>query len=612
MTETIGEIIRKQEQDYISGPSTISEYVEFDMHETLEKVDAYLNSKHTTGAVDSMEREKPFFNIVTASVNIWYRATDIDRKNIKIRAGKRSDYIASFLATIKLHEWMRNNYFGAFLNDWGRSLARYGSSVIKFTKKDDGLSAEVIPWNRLIVDQVSFEDAPVIEKLYLTEAQLRKRVVTHGYDKEQVNALCNALTSRKTLDKRNKDNKDDMVEVFEIHGELPLSHLTGKEEDEETYTQQMHVISYVGEGRGRNRDYKDFTLVSGKEKKHPYMITHLIKEDGRTLSIGAVEHLFEAQWMVNHTAKAIKDHLDLASKLIFQTSDANYAGRNALTNIESGDIMVYEMGQPLTQLNNSSHDISALQSFGSQWKALAQEITSTPDSLMGNTAPSGTAWRQVEALQQEAHSLFEIMVENKGFYIEEMMREHILPYVVTTLDTTDEVTEVLTAEQIEVIDSEYIPKAAIKYANKVIKENLLEGRPVTQEEQAMLTEDAENELKGEFAKMGSQRFIKPSDVPDKTWKDIFEDFVWDCEVDVTGENKNYKDDLATLTTVFQTIAGNPMVLQDPSAKLLFNRILETTATVSPIELSQLKSTPVPQAPQAQPAEMNQVGGQLPV
>jgi hypothetical protein len=275
--------------------------------------------------------------------------------------------------------------------------------------------------------------------------------------------------------------------------------------------------------------------------------------------------------------------------------------------------MVHEINQPLTQMNNSSHDISALQSFGSQWKALAQEITSTPDSLMGNTAPSGTAWRQVEALQQEAHSLFEIMVENKGFYIEEMMREYVLPHIEKQLDTTDEVAEVLTAEQIEVIDSQYIPNAAIKYANKVVKENLLQGRPVTQEEQQALISGAEDELKGEFAKMGSQRFIKPSDIPSKTWADIFEDFVWDCEVDVTGENKNYKDDLATLTTVFQTIAGNPMVLQDPSAKLLFNRILETTATVSPIELSQLKSAPMPQAPQAQPAGMNQVeGGQLPV
>ena len=79
--------------------------------------------------------------------------------------------------------------------------------------------------------------------------------------------------------------------------------------------------------------------------------------------------------MLNHTAKQIKDQLDLASKLIFQTSDGNFVGQNALTSIESGDIMIHQINQPLTQLANNSHDITSLQNFGQQWKALGNEIT---------------------------------------------------------------------------------------------------------------------------------------------------------------------------------------------------------------------------------------------
>jgi hypothetical protein len=51
--------------------------------------------------------------------------------------------------------------------------------------------------------------------------------------------------------------------------------------------------------------------LRARERKDPYMITHLIEEDGRTLSIGAVEYLFDAQWMQNHTVKNMKDLLDL-------------------------------------------------------------------------------------------------------------------------------------------------------------------------------------------------------------------------------------------------------------------------------------------------------------
>lgn len=77
MDETIYDLVRKAEQNDQQGSTTISKYVTFDMRENIEKIDAYLNSKHISGDTDDMGREKPFFNIVTAAVNIWYRATDI-------------------------------------------------------------------------------------------------------------------------------------------------------------------------------------------------------------------------------------------------------------------------------------------------------------------------------------------------------------------------------------------------------------------------------------------------------------------------------------------------------------------------------------------------------
>jgi hypothetical protein len=153
----VAELVRKLEQDYITGTTTISKYVDFSQYENIEKIDAYLNSKHVSGSEDSLGREKPFFNIVTAAVNIWYRATDIDRKNIRIKANQLSQHLPAFIATLHLQEWMRREGFGAFLNEWGRSLARYGSSVLKFVEKGGTLKATVMPWNRLITDTVDFE-----------------------------------------------------------------------------------------------------------------------------------------------------------------------------------------------------------------------------------------------------------------------------------------------------------------------------------------------------------------------------------------------------------------------------------------------------------------------
>ena len=222
--------------------TTISKYVKFDQRENLEKIDAYLNSKHISGEVDSKGREKPFFNIVTAATNIWYRATDIDRKNIRIVPTKLADETTAFLATILLQEWMRKKAFGQFLNDWGLSLARYGSSILKFVEKEGELHQEVMPWPNMIVDSVDFYANPKIEKFWLTPAQLLQR---KGYDKTFVNSLIQDLEARETPDEQDKDDKVGYIPIYEIHGEMPLSYLTGEMKDEDTYAQQMHVISFI-------------------------------------------------------------------------------------------------------------------------------------------------------------------------------------------------------------------------------------------------------------------------------------------------------------------------------------------------------------------------------
>ena len=281
----IGEIVRRNEMNFTQGETLISKYVSVNMYENLNKIDAYLNSKHISGETDSLGREKPFFNICTAAVNVWYRATDLDRKNIRIKAKKTKDVITSFLATVHLQDWMRRDNFGYFLNDWGRSLARYGSSVVKFVEQKGELHAMVVPWNRLIVDPIDFDDDVVIEVLELTEAQLRKR---KGYNQDMVDKLCDTIAVRQTMDGNQKDNKSGYIKLYEVHGELPLSYLTGKEKDEDIYVQQMHTISFVASKEKGKID--DFTLVSGREVQNPYMITHLIKEDGQTLSMDYESH----------------------------------------------------------------------------------------------------------------------------------------------------------------------------------------------------------------------------------------------------------------------------------------------------------------------------------
>lgn len=601
--QNLFEIVREAEDNYLHYTAELGEYVEWDMHDTIETIDAYLNSKHISGSEDSLGRPKPFFNIVTAAANIWYRATDIDRKDIRILPDKAQNTALAFVATVLLQNWMKKTRFGQFLNEWGRTLARYGSAVVKFVERDGELIATVVPWNRLIVDPIDFDATPRIEKFYKTPGQLRNMATPGhpdyaGYDLEKVEGLVSAIATRKTLDGKTKDNNTNFVELYEVHDLLPDYLLIDEEpedEDDTKYVQQMHVISYVESGvKG---EYEDYCLYKGREKKDPYMITHLIKEDGRTLAIGAVESLFTAQWMTNHSMKNQKDTLDLASKLIFQTADTKFQGQNVLTAIETGDIFVHGENKPLTRVANDKPDIQAFQGFAQQWQSLAQEITSTPDAIRGVTLPSGTPYSLGAFLGAQANSLFEIMTENKGLHLEDMLREWIIPNLMKKMNTKDEIVGVLEDHEIQEIDAMYVPKEAVRRYNERIKKELLKEEPDMAVISPYMQEMEEMQVKGELGPLGNRRFFKPDEIGDKTWKEALKDFEWEVTIEVTNENTDKQAVLTTLASLLQTIAANPAILQDPNAKAIFSKIISETGVISPIQI-----TPSVPAPQASPPQ----------
>lgn len=590
--ESIGALVRRLENNYISGSTHPSKYVTVSFSEDIARVYAYLESKHISGEFDSQGREKPFFNVVLASRNIWFRATDLDRKNIRFKATKSTEILTQFVATAILQDWMRRENFGQFLNNWGLNMAGFNETIVEFVEQGSRLIPSVLSWNRTICDSIDFKNNPKIKIIELTEAQLRKN---KSYNKAIVDKLCNALRNRENLQRQQKDvNNAKYIKLYEIHGEFSQATyntakgLTVKTGDSDIYFQQMHVISYL-ENKDNEDSYEDYTLFSGKEED-PHLLTALLPEiDGSIALRGAVKCLFDTQWMANHTVKAMKDQLDLASKLIFQTADTTFVGQNALSAIENGQILVHAVNMPLTQIQNNSHDIVSLETFGQMWKSLGNEIVGISEAMLGKNPPSGTAWGQTRAILAESQSLFEIMTENKGLYIEQMLRTYVIPFIKKQLKTSKEIATTLESYGIDKIDTAYIKQQAVKMMMNKDIESVLNGKQPTQD-----FAGAMQEVQGQMGAMGAQRFLKPSDIPNKTWADIFNDFEWDIECDITGEDAPDKDDLETLTTVLQTISQNPRVLSDPNAKLIFNKILQIAGGISPLEL--MDSAPYQPAP----------------
>jgi len=593
-------LVSSMEEKFIDGTIHPSKYVSQKPSEDINTIEAYLNSKHTSSSTDALGREKPFYNISIIARNVTFRATDLDRKDVRVKAPIARAVLPAFIATLKLQEWMRKSDFGKFLNDWGITLAGYNEAVVKFVEKDGELFKMVIPWNKLIFDSIDFNNNPVIEVLEFTPAQLK---MNKNYDQDMVAKLIEATTTRKGNTRQQKDNKSNYIRLYEVHGLMPLSYITNNTDDADEYVQQMHIISFV-------RSEEGYTLYSGREAKSPYMLTALFPEvDGSVGFNGSVKNLFDAQWMVNDSVKLIKDQLALASKLVFQTSDQNFLSQNVLTDMEQGKILVYAQNQPLTQLANNAHDITSIQNYQTMWRQNAQEIDSTPDIEMGKNFASGTAYRQAMIVERKSNSNFEIMTENKGFFLDRMMSEYVLPYLKKTeLNNKDEIVGTLEDAGVKQIDAKYIKNEATKKTNQQLIDKVLNGEEVTPETQNGLMEANTKTIKDGLNELGTKRFYKPSEIGEKTWKEIFKDLEWETFTDCTDEQYDTQAVLTTLSEAFQTVAkmgGRPMT---PQESFLFNEILKTSSIVSPIQFEGIEQ------PQqlATPNGGASVGASLPV
>lgn len=610
-TETLNEIVRRAENNLLTGSSKLGEHVERSMHDTIERIFAYLNSRFTDSPTDSLGRDKPFFNIVTAATNIWFRATDIDRKDIVVQPDKNADVVPAFFASILLQEWMTKAKFGVFLNNWGRVLAQYGSAIVKFVDRGDELDCSVVPWNRAIVDPIDFYSLPRIEKIFKTPAQLIHMATEGhpdyvGYNLEAVKNLIDSRKPRENLRGQTKDNISEFLEIYEVHGEMSQAvYKRAKGEqpkagDENIFFQQMHVISWIEDKK--TKKFEDVNIYCGKEKKDPYMLTHLIPEDGQTLSVGAVETLFDAQWMANHTMKAWKDQMDLASKLVFQTADTSFLGKNVLTNIEVGDIFTHSPNMPIEQFPNVAHDIGTIQNFLSVWQTLGQEVSSTPDAARGINPPSNQPLGTTQIVTNQGLSLFEIMTENKGLALEDMLRTHIIPFLKSKMDNEDEVMAILADHDIKKFDSRYVPRQAIRNHNNNVKEGMKKwaAGETTFPPQPFDQQMEEMRVKQDLAQLGNVRPLSPGDV---TWKDALKDLEWNILVQITSEQRDKQVILQNLVEMLKIVA----TISPQDAQMIYKRIMQETNLFSPIELSMPSSVESPvQAPAQVPQDNLQV------
>jgi len=142
MADTIFELIKREESAYQALPVAIVENYEWHMFEHIKKTILYKNSQYSSGNSD----DKPFKNIIRPILNLQYRATGFDLKDIVLFVNDAQKYFMSFLVK-KYHEmWARQNKMDDFIDDMVEAYCDFGGVLVK----DIGQKRpEVVPWARI-------------------------------------------------------------------------------------------------------------------------------------------------------------------------------------------------------------------------------------------------------------------------------------------------------------------------------------------------------------------------------------------------------------------------------------------------------------------------------
>jgi hypothetical protein len=122
--DAIFDFVKKQRTQYGAYTIEIADGYEYSRYQTLRTIELYHNSKFTTGNLDSLKREEPFYNIVKFRVNVATRATDIDTKDVQVSSESADGYAQSFILSLKNRNWMKHANFAAFLNRFGHVRAK--------------------------------------------------------------------------------------------------------------------------------------------------------------------------------------------------------------------------------------------------------------------------------------------------------------------------------------------------------------------------------------------------------------------------------------------------------------------------------------------------------
>lgn len=580
---TIYDYIREQESGY-QKPIPLADGWSWSMKDHLEHSFLLKNSQFIE--YNENRTLRPNKNVILAMMNVQYRTEGFDVKDIDLYIDDVAEHYKSFLVR-KFHDkWVLENSIDTAIDETVESYADYGGALVR---KSDTARPEVIDLRTIaFCNQTNILAYPFGIKHVLSASELRDKT-------KWGDGNYGATMDVETLIKLAKREEKDEIEVFEVHGTLPVEWLSDSPsyvEETKKDVQQIQIVAYY---KDENNQEQGVTLFKYKEPKLPFKFLARDEVKGRALGRGGIEELFEAQAWTNWNEIKVTEMMEAASKIIPVTDDPSIAAKHpsGMKDMDNLEFLEVGEGKSVRAFDNVPRNLTAFNDALLRWEEHGQRLSSAGDALMGETPSSGTPFKLYEAQQIEGKGMHKYRQGKIAVFWDEIYRDWVLPYIQKEIVQGRTFLSELSADEMQSISEQVMEN----YANRKRTEEVLSGEMPTDKE--FLRQEAQTQ----FLKGGNKKFIEI--LKDEIKKPL------SVVTNIAGKQKNLALLTDKLVNVMRQYISTPQIRQDPEMTKLLNTILESSG-LSPIMFGSTPQQPqqmqpqMPQQPQTSTQPMQEL------
>lgn len=581
MEKDINEIykfILDEEASWKTTRVPITNSKDWNMSEHIERCTNVSNGWYHSGNNDG---KRPYDDIVTPIKNVALRSEGFDVKDIVPYVNDADNYYKSFLIK-KFHpQWARKHEIDSFIDDVVESSVVYDLALVKDI---NGVRPELVPLQSIaFCDQTSILAGPICLLHNYSNAELADFKGRWNSDKID-EAIIMSKASKEVSQASDQEAKTPTKynKVYELHGNFPESWLKDDGSPNKN-VKQVHIVTYY---QDKDNKKHGITLFKGPEPKAKFKALVINKIFGRACGMSLVESLFEPQVWNNYSAIRIKEMLDAAALVLYQT-DSDEFGNTPVKNLKANTIMKHEPGRPITKIDTSTPNITEFSNHQVKKQNDARLLGSASEAALGQNPVSGTPFALQQLIVNQGEGIHEFRQGKiAAFFADQLYRDWILKYLVNEMNNGKKFSEVLSLDELQEI-AETIVSNEIE--EDIKKEILKSGKVPTKADRVKL-----KALKmEEFMKKGNRRFFE-------IVKDELKDIPIEVYVNIKGKQKYMAQNADKLSNLISNIMKNPQAFaQIPGLGKIYNELLENSG-LSPIDFSQMVKLPEQSGQQVQP------------